>query len=308
MRPLSDVIAPAREWQDGHAASITVALLSRGSAADNLSARDTFGLRHIGLQTERETDIGYGVVGTPSAILVGADGRVLRPLVAGADRIGELAELELRSSALERRNALPSEPAPAERLGESRPIDVHPPAAPAAARRAGTERRSVLGAATGAAVVAGVTASVVAPTAAADGNQRAAAARIAGELGDLILKIAPETFAAGQALRGARINAPGKPIPVPAAAQAAWHRRLLDIDRAHANVSGVSGAAASRAAALHALEVLRAVCRSGQLAITSPTAAKQSRYAKQQAAEERRLRAAVESLTVSLRQAGATHL
>ena len=85
-------------------------------------------------------------------------------------------------------------------------------------------------------------------------------------------------------------------------------RQLVDIDRAHANISRVSAPTRRERAALHALEVLRAVCSSGQLAITSPTAAKQNRYAKQQAAEEDRLRAAVESLTATLHRAGATHL
>jgi uncharacterized membrane protein YphA (DoxX/SURF4 family) len=298
--PCQALLPRLAAWQDSRSESRTVALLSRGPAAENLTARETFGLRHIALQTERETDVRYGVIGTPSAILVGADGRVVGPLVTGADRIAELVELELRSTPAVSALA-------AERPGASAAIDGHPPAAHASGSRAG-RRRPVIGVATGAAVLAGATAGAVAPAAVAGGNQRAAASEIASELGDLIRKIAPETFAAGQALHGARITAPGKSISIPAAAQAAWRRRLLDIDRAHTNISRVSGADASRTAALHALELLRVVCRSGQLAITSPTVAKQNQYAKQQAAEEGRLRAAVESLTTSLRRAGATHL
>lgn len=295
--PCQALLPRVAAWQDSRSGSMAVALLSRGSVAENVSARDTFGLRHIALQTERETDVQYGVIGTPSAILIGADGRVVGPLVTGADRIGELAQMRLGGT------PPVSGPAP-ERLGETGGIVVHPPATHADSSRAETERRLVIGVATGAVVTAGV----VAPAAAATGNQRAAANSIAGELGDLIRKIAPETFAAGQALHGVRIAAPGKSVSIPAAAQAAWHRRLLDIDRAHASISQVSGAAASRTAALHALEVLRSVCRSGQLAITSPTAAKRNQYAKQQAAEEGRLRTAIEGLTASLHRAGATHL
>lgn len=265
--PCQALLPRLAAWQAGHAARMTVVLLSRGSVADNLSARDTFGLRHIALQAEREIDLRYGVIGTPSAIRIGADGRVVGPLVTGADRIGELV------------GNLP-----------------------------GTERRPAVRVATGAAVLTGVAAAAVAPVAAAEDNPRTAANRIAGELGDLIVKIAPETFAAGQALRGARVASPGQAIAIPAAARTAWHRRLVDIDRAHANISRISGADASRTAALRALAVLRAASRSGQLAITSPTVAKQNHYAKQQAIEEGRLGAAVESLTATLHRAGATHL
>jgi uncharacterized membrane protein YphA (DoxX/SURF4 family)/peroxiredoxin len=299
--PCQALLPQLAAWQDSHPDHLTVALLSRGSTAENRSARDEFGLRHIALQKGREADLGYGVIGTPSAVIIGADGRVAGPLVTGAERIGELAALQLRSSP-------PVAALAADRLGERGAIIVDPPAAHDGGSGAGTERRSVIGVSTGALVAAGVTAVAVSPAAAAEGNERIAANRIAGELGELIRRIAPETFVAGQALHGTRVTASGKPISVPAAARAAWHRRLLDIDRAHASISRISGADASRTAALHAVEVLRSVCQSGQLAITSPSAAKQNQHASQQAAEEVRLRTAVERLTASLQRAGATHL
>ena len=270
--PCQALLPQLAAWQSSHPDHLTVALLSRGSTAENRSARDVFGLRHIALQTEREADVGYGVIGTPSAVLIGADGRVAGPLVTGAERIGELAALQSRTSQ-------PVAALAADQLRETGAIVVDPPAAHGGSG-AETERRSVIGVSSGALVVAGVTAAAVSPAAAAEGNERIGANRIAGELGELIRKIAPETFVAGQALHGTRVTASGKPISVPAAARAAWRRRLLDIDRAHASISRVSGADASRTAALHALEVLRTVCQSGQLAITSPTAATQNQHAK----------------------------
>lgn len=138
--------------------------------------------------------------------------------------------------------------------------------------------------------------------------ERAAANKIAGEFGDLIRKIAPETFIASEALRHARIAAPGKPIRVPAAAKAAWHRRLHDIDHAQAKIAQVHGADAARTAALHALAVLGASCRAGELALTSPTLRKRNHYSRQQQADEGRLHSAVEALTAKLHQAGATQL
>lgn len=285
--PCQALLPRLAAWQAGDAARMTVVLLSRGSVADNLSARDTFGLRHVGLQTDREIDLRYGVIGTPSAIRLGAEGRVLGPLVTGADRIGELVGNDPGT--------------------EQRPV-IGGATGAAVVTGVATGAAALTGVATGAAALTGVAAAAIAPVAVAKGSQRTAANRIAGELGDLIVKIAPETFAAGQALRGARVASPGQAIAVPAAARTAWHQRLVDIDRAHANISRISGADASRAAALRALAAVRAASRSGQLAITSPTVAKQNRYAKQQAIEQGRLGAAVKSLAATLHRAGATHL
>jgi methylamine dehydrogenase accessory protein MauD len=297
--PCQTLLPRLAAWQNARSDGVTVALISRGSAADNLSAREEHGLRHIARQAERETDVRYGVIGTPSAILIGADGHVAGPLVLGADHIAGL---------------VPSLPADAPRAStlQSQPvaaplaIEFHSPAISGATTRVRAERRSEAGLA-----VVGVLAlsAAAAPAAfAAGGGQRAAAEKIAAELGALIRKIAPEGFAANQALGNARIAAPGRPIRVPAATLAAWHRRLHDIDQAHAGITQVHGADPARAAALGALGVLRAACRAGELALTSPTASKRNHYAKQQQGDEGRLHAAIQTLTVQLHRAGATHL
>jgi hypothetical protein len=114
--------------------------------------------------------------------------------------------------------------------------------------------------------------------------------------------------AAGQALRSAPVGVPGKPLRVPAATQAAWRRRLHDIDGAHASIARVHGAETARKAALDALSVLRAACGAGELSLTSPTAGKRDHYAKQQQADERLLHTAIQTLTARLRRAGANHL
>lgn len=139
-------------------------------------------------------------------------------------------------------------------------------------------------------------------------GERAAATRIAGELGDLIRKIGPETLTAAEALHAVRISAPGPPLRTPADARAAWRQRRHDIDQAHVKVSGVQGADAARKAALHVLDVLLATFRAGELALTSPTAAKRNQHTKQQQVEGARLHSAIRALTVRLHQAGATHL
>ena len=295
--PCQALLPRLAAWQDAYSEGLTVALISRGPAAENLPARDEHGLRHIARQAEGETDARYGVLGTPSAILIGADGRILGPLVAGADQIAGLAQ------------SLPAETRLAsardgEHLGVERAIEFHSPTANGASTRVRAGRRAATGLATG---VAALSAAAPAASAAA-GGERAAATKIAAELGDLIRKIAPETFAASQALRSARITAPGNPIRVPAATHAAWQRRLHDIDQALASIARVRGADAARKAALDALGVLRASCRAAELALTSPTAGKRNHYAEQQAADERLLSTAIQTLTARLQQAGATHL
>jgi methylamine dehydrogenase accessory protein MauD len=296
--PCQALLPRLAAWQDAHSEGVTVALISRGPAAGNRSARDEHGLRHIARQAGRETDARYGVVGTPSAILIGADGRVLGPLVAGADQIAGLAQ------------GLPAETLSAsapgsEHLEKGLAIEFQSPKANGASTRLRAELRSATGLAAGVAALGGAPAAA---EAAAGGGERAAANKIASELGALIRKIAPETFAASQALSTARIVAPGKPIHIPAATRAAWHRRLRDIDQAHANIARVHGGDAARKAALHALDVLRAVCRAGELALTSPTASKRNHYAEAQQADERRLHTAIQTLTASLHHGGASHL
>jgi hypothetical protein len=142
----------------------------------------------------------------------------------------------------------------------------------------------------------------------ARGGEHAAATVIASELGDLIAKVAADTFAAGHAIAGARTTKPSASIRIPAAAKAAWKRRLHHIDQAHARIAAVHGADPVRTAALHTLETLRSSCRAGELALTSSTPAERSHYAKRQQADEGRLHSATESLTAKLSHAGVAHL
>lgn len=285
-------------WQDAHADRVTVALISRGSAAENLFASDEHGLRHIARQAEHQIDIPYGVVGTPSAILIGADGRVLRPLVTGADQIGELAQSQPSGTPL---GFAPDRQHRGARLA----VSVDSPTGSHAGTRTAVsvQRHAAVGLATGVVALSGAAAA-----SGSTGGQRAAADKIARDLGGLIRKVAPETFAGSHALRGARITNPGKPIRLPAATQAAWHRRVQDIDQTRAAIAGVHGADAVRKAGLDALGALGAACRAGELALTSPTATKREHYAKQQLADERRLGAAIRTLTAKLHQAGVVHL
>lgn len=144
-----------------------MALISRGPAADNLSAREEHGLRYIARQADHETDLGYGVIGTPSAILIGADGQVLGPLVAGADRIATLAQ------GLPAQTPLPSTVDSGHRR-EQLPIEFHSPKPHGTTPRVRAERRSATGVATAVTALSGAAvAASAAPAAAASEPRRA---------------------------------------------------------------------------------------------------------------------------------------
>lgn len=298
--PCQALLPRLAEWQDARPGGLQVALISRGEAVENLSAHDEHGLRHVGRQAERETDTLYGVVATPSAILIGADGRVAGPLVAGAERITALAH-DLTAG------ARVSHTGDGGRAVGDPAGERHSPTAHGDSASVAVNRRSATGLVAGLTALGGV-AATAASASAASGAERAAAIRIASELGALIRKIAPDTIAASRALDAARITTPGQPIRVPAATQTAWRRRLRDIDQAHTTIGHEHRAGAARTTALDALAALRAACHAGELALTSSTTAKRNHYAKQQHIDEARLGAAIKTLTAQLQKGGATHL
>jgi hypothetical protein len=69
----------------------TLALVSRGDEAENRTLAEEHGLERVLLQNDREVAERYGAYATPSAVLVGADGRIAHELVAGTNAVEELA-------------------------------------------------------------------------------------------------------------------------------------------------------------------------------------------------------------------------
>jgi peroxiredoxin/uncharacterized membrane protein YphA (DoxX/SURF4 family) len=92
--PCGALLPKVAEWQRQHGGSLTVALISRGSAAENRRRAAEHGLTHVLLQRDREVAQAYNVSGTPSAVLVGADG-----IVDGKPARGSAA-IEARVAAL----------------------------------------------------------------------------------------------------------------------------------------------------------------------------------------------------------------
>jgi peroxiredoxin len=92
---LPDVAA----WQARHPERFTAALISRRPAAASAGAAAHDGLAHVGVQRDREVALAYAYAGTPSAVLVSADGRIASRVAAGPDGIRALVTALLARAA-----------------------------------------------------------------------------------------------------------------------------------------------------------------------------------------------------------------
>ena len=77
-------------WQLELHERVTIVIVSRGIAEQNSAKIDPHGLTCVALQHDREVAIAYQAHATPSAVLVGADGRIASPVAAGAEAIRRL--------------------------------------------------------------------------------------------------------------------------------------------------------------------------------------------------------------------------
>jgi peroxiredoxin len=94
-------------WQRDHAADLTIALISRGTSETNRARFAEHGLTHVLLQQDREVAQAYRVRGTPSALLVQANGAIGSPLAGGTEEIRALVrQLIAPLSASERRRVM----------------------------------------------------------------------------------------------------------------------------------------------------------------------------------------------------------
>jgi len=78
------------EWQRDHAGAFTLALVSRGTPKENATAIDEHRVGRVLLQKDREVAEAYGVLGTPSAVLIRADGSIGSQLAQGEAEIRQL--------------------------------------------------------------------------------------------------------------------------------------------------------------------------------------------------------------------------
>ncbi|MGH2531769.1 MAG: redoxin domain-containing protein [Thermomicrobiales bacterium] len=124
--PCNALLPDLGRWQREHASKLTLALLSRGKPEANKAKAAEHGLSHVLLQEDREVAQLYQAHGTPSAVLVHANGTIASPVSSGAEAIRTLVStvtgtLSIQPAAVPARSAgngaaqAPSGPAAAPR-------------------------------------------------------------------------------------------------------------------------------------------------------------------------------------------------
>jgi peroxiredoxin len=121
--PCAALMPQVAAWQREHAADLSIVLASRGTLEQNRALHREHGLTNILLQKKHEVSVLYEAYGTPSAVLIRADGAVGSPLASGADAIASLVASVTGRSRPERfvrqRSGLPNGgPAPAFSLSD----------------------------------------------------------------------------------------------------------------------------------------------------------------------------------------------
>jgi methylamine dehydrogenase accessory protein MauD len=97
--PCTALLPEIRRWQRDHSEELTISLVSRGSLEANRAKATEHGLRDVLLQNDWEVSEAYQVVGTPSAVLVGPEGKVNSSVASGPDAIRGLVAHLLRPQA-----------------------------------------------------------------------------------------------------------------------------------------------------------------------------------------------------------------
>ena len=90
--PCNALLPDIGRWQREHANTLSVALISQGTADANRKKSSEHGLTHVLIQEKREVAEAYDAVATPTAVLVAADGTIASYPAAGAGAIHALLD------------------------------------------------------------------------------------------------------------------------------------------------------------------------------------------------------------------------
>lgn len=93
--PCRALIPDLTRWQREHSGKLTFAVITRGASKEKIASQYEF--KHIFVQQDREVATLYHAAGTPSAVLVRADGLVGSGLMSGALAIGDLISAAARA-------------------------------------------------------------------------------------------------------------------------------------------------------------------------------------------------------------------
>ena len=114
--PCNAMLPEVGSWQQEHAQKLTLALVSRADPEENKTKAQEHGLSNVLLQKDWEVSEAYEVRGTPSAVLVSADGKVASPVAGGTEGIRGLL-----SYAVDERTQLPMQPHQSQAQGQPCP-------------------------------------------------------------------------------------------------------------------------------------------------------------------------------------------
>jgi thiol-disulfide isomerase/thioredoxin/uncharacterized membrane protein YphA (DoxX/SURF4 family) len=103
--PCNALLPEVGRWQEEHAPKLTLSLVSRGEVEENKTKAQEHALKNVVLQNDWEVSESYQVRGTPSAVLISADGKIASPVAGGAEGIRGLL-----SYAVGERPQLPMQP------------------------------------------------------------------------------------------------------------------------------------------------------------------------------------------------------
>ena len=93
--PCEALLPVAAEWQRGHADELNVVFASDGTREELLAEAEEHGLEHVLLDEDRRLYAAFQANGTPSAVLIAADGTVGSWIASGSDWIEQLVEQSL---------------------------------------------------------------------------------------------------------------------------------------------------------------------------------------------------------------------
>jgi peroxiredoxin/uncharacterized membrane protein YphA (DoxX/SURF4 family) len=115
--PCTEMLPEIARWQEDHAETLTISLISGGEPEENRAKISEHGLRDVLLEDGGVSDE-YEVHGTPSAVLVRPDGTIGSSIAEGEEAIGALVAYA-RGYAAAQREAMPARGGP--ELGEPAP-------------------------------------------------------------------------------------------------------------------------------------------------------------------------------------------
>ena len=88
--PCNALLPDLGEWSRRFKADLTVAVVSAGNVDDNRAKASAHGLTAVGVQEWPDVSTPYGVIATPTAVLVDADGVIRNPNANGRNEIRDL--------------------------------------------------------------------------------------------------------------------------------------------------------------------------------------------------------------------------